>query len=53
MFGRKIRKDGSKEPAIKNNKAEKSPASIAFVPSVMGLIIAGEVIKDIIKDKEL
>lgn len=40
----------SKEPAIKNNKSEKSPASIAFVPSVMGLIIAGEVIKDIIKE---
>lgn len=39
----------SKEPAIKNNNAEKSPASIAFVPSVMGLIIAGEVIKDIVK----
>lgn len=43
----------SKEPAIKNNKNERSPASIAFVPSVMGLIIAGEVIKDIIKDKGL
>lgn len=43
----------SKEPAIKNNNKEKSPASIAFVPSVMGLIIAGEVIKDVIKNKEL
>lgn len=43
----------SKEPAIKNNNTEKSPASIAFVPSVMGLIIAGEVIKDVIKNKEL
>ena len=42
----------SKEPAIKNSKTEKSPASIAFVPSVMGLIIAGEVIKDII-EKEI
>lgn len=41
----------SKEPAIKNNKTEKSPASIAFVPSVMGLIIAGEVIKDIIEKR--
>lgn len=28
------------------------PASIAFVPSVMGLIIAGEVIKDLIKGEE-
>lgn len=26
------------------------PGSVAFVPSVMGLIIAGEVIKDLIKD---
>lgn len=43
----------SKEPAIKNNNTEKSPASIAFVPSAMGLIIAGEVIKDVIKNKEL
>lgn len=28
------------------------PGSISFVPSVAGLIIAGEVIKDIIKDEE-
>ena len=35
---------------IKNNKAKKQvPGSISFVPSVAGLIIAGEVIKDIIK----
>ena len=27
------------------------PGSIAFVPSVVGLILAGEVIKDLIKDK--
>ena len=26
------------------------PASIAFVPAVAGLIIAGEVVKDLIKD---
>ena len=43
----------SKEPAIKNNKNQRTPASIAFVPSVMGLVIAGEVIKDLIKNKEL
>ena len=39
------------EPVIKNNVDEQGnrvPASISFVPSVMGLIIAGEVIKDII-----
>ena len=37
----------SKEPAIKRADGEKSPASIAFVPSVMGLIIAGEAVKKI------
>lgn len=40
------------QPAGKQETSEigKSvPASIAFVPSVMGLIIAGEVIKDLIK----
>ena len=38
------------EPVLKNNLDEEGnrvPASISFVPSVMGLIIAGEVIKDI------
>ena len=41
----------SKEEPIKNNKIieNKSPGSISFVPSVAGLIIAGEVVKDIIK----
>lgn len=38
----------SKETPIKNNN-ERTPSSIAFVPSVAGLIIAGEVIKDLIK----
>ncbi len=33
------------EPVVK----EKTPASISYVPSICGLIIAGEVIKDIIK----
>ncbi len=37
------------EPVIK----EKTPASISYVPSVCGLIIAGEVIKDIIKNGEI
>lgn len=38
------------DPVVKNNLDENGnrvPASISFVPSVMGLIIAGEVIKDI------
>ncbi len=40
----------SKEEPIKPKDGDyKIPASISFVPSVAGLIIAGEVIKDIIK----
>ena len=41
----------SKEPAIKpsGNSNERVPGSIAFVPSVVGLIVASEVIKDLIK----
>lgn len=38
----------SQEPPIKH-KGQRLPASIAFVPSVAGLIIASEVIKDLIK----
>lgn len=38
------------EPKTQDTVKEKcAPASIAFVPSVAGLIIAGEVIKDLIK----
>ena len=37
----------SQEPPIKH-EGQRIPASIAFVPSVVGLIIAGEVIKDLI-----
>lgn len=36
---------------IPYNDGERTPASISFVPSVAGLIIAGEVIKDLIKQK--
>lgn len=47
----------SKEEPIKLQENEKEngkviPGSISFVPSVAGLMIAGEVIKDIIKEKE-
>lgn len=38
----------SKEEPIKHEKESRTPASISFVPSVAGMIIAGEVIKDII-----
>ncbi|MDO4731598.1 MAG: tRNA threonylcarbamoyladenosine dehydratase [Clostridia bacterium] len=43
----------SKEkPVLEHNlSSEHTPASISFVPSVMGLIIASEVIKDILKIK--
>ena len=40
----------SKEQPIKNGDGARTPGSIAFVPSVVGLIIAGEVIKDLIKE---
>ena len=36
----------STEPPLRN---ERPPASVSFVPSVAGLLIAGEVIKDIIR----
>lgn len=39
----------SKEEPIKHDEESRTPASISFVPSVAGMIIAGEVIKDIIK----
>lgn len=41
----------SKEIPIKNEIDSRTPMSISFVPSVAGLIIAGEVIKDIIKEE--
>ncbi len=39
----------SDEPPI-NPSGERTPGSVSFVPSVVGLIIAGEIIKDIIKN---
>lgn len=39
----------SKEEPIKHELESRTPASISFVPSVAGMIIAGEVIKDIIE----
>lgn len=39
----------SKEEPIKHNTGKRTPASISFVPSVAGMIIAGEVVKDIIE----
>jgi tRNA A37 threonylcarbamoyladenosine dehydratase len=62
VMRRELRKRGidslkvvySKEDPIKlinlsdNTRGNKSPGSVSFVPSVAGLIIAGEVVKDII-----
>lgn len=43
----------SKEVPMKVNSEDKrTPGSTPFVPSVVGLIIAGEVIKDLIKDED-
>ena len=39
-------------PEVSDGDRRRVPASISFVPSVMGLIIAGEVIKDIAFSKE-
>ena len=39
------------EPAGNHSQRRSVPGSVAFVPSVVGLIIAGEVIKDIIKER--
>ena len=39
----------SDEPPI-NPSGERTPGSVSFVPSVVGLIIAGEIIKDLIKE---
>lgn len=36
------------EPAVKSKEGKTSIGSVSFVPSVMGLIIAGEAIKDLI-----
>ena len=39
------------KPQIERETTEKTIGSISFVPSVAGLIIAGEVVKDIIQKK--
>ena len=43
--------DGSNLPGADrtHSKRRSIPGSVAFVPSVVGLIISGEVIKDLIK----
>ena len=41
----------SDEPPI-NPSGERTPGSVSFVPSVVGLIISGEIIKDLIKQEK-
>ena len=43
--------DTSPDAATKGD-GKRAPASISFVPSAMGLVIAGEVVRDIIKGKK-
>ena len=43
----------SKEIPKKPDNGEKTLGSISFVPSVVGLIVAGEVIKDLLEDDEI
>lgn len=44
--------DVKAEPGVFNMKKRSTPGSIAFVPSVVGLIIASEVIKDLVAESE-
>lgn len=55
VMRRKLKQRGVKKlkvlysTEIPKNDGERTPASISFVPSVAGLIIAGEVVKDMMK----
>lgn len=40
----------SKEPPV-NSSGQRTPASISFVPSAAGLVLAGEVVRDLIASK--
>ena len=42
---------GSEQSGVGSSSRRQTPASNAFVPAVAGLIIAGEVIKDLVRDK--
>ncbi len=47
------KEDPAVPPEVSDGKKIRVPGSVSFVPSVMGLIIAGEVIKDIAKNSDL
>ena len=42
---------GSEQSGLGSSSHRQTPASNAFVPAVAGLIIAGEVIKDLVREK--
>ena len=42
---------GSEQTGVGSSSRRQTPASNAFVPAVAGLIIAGEVIKDLVREK--
>ncbi len=44
--------DTEKVDIMQRNKRRATPGSVAFVPSVAGLMIAGEVIRDLIKEEK-
>ena len=43
--------EATKDAELKSGKRRSTPGSVAFVPSVVSLIIAGEVIKDLISSR--
>ena len=53
VYSKEGKGNGSNFPENIENNDKRVPGSISFVPSVAGLIIAGEVVKDIIKNKIL
>lgn len=45
------KEEAIKPQALQDDKRRSTPGSVAFVPSVAGLMIAGEVIRDVIKEE--
>lgn len=45
------KEEAIKPQALQEGKRRSTPGSVAFVPSVAGLMIAGEVIRDVIKEE--
>lgn len=49
VYSKELPTDNKADTAAEKCDGKRAPGSLSFVPSVMGLIIAGEVIKDICK----